>query len=247
MRISRKSQLWPLKSNVHLYWRCHNREFYLNEGKIRELYFSCLKRGLEFKNQKDTCEIHAYCAMNNHFHISATYKEGSINLSNFMRYTQGIFGARYNKMKKRCGRVTQDRPKTPLVQNEKHAMRVHFYIEANPIRARQYSISNLHLNTDCSYGFYAHGIQSKHTDLLTIPDWYIRLGSNPIERQKKYRELFAEYLNDFESPTLTFFKQRFIGDDNWIFHSNLIVNEPLERHREDLIAATEYFYPRDGD
>jgi hypothetical protein len=54
--------------------------------------------------------------MGNHFHMATTYKNGSASLSNFMRYTHGLFGAQYNKTSNRSGSVAEGRPKTPLIQ-----------------------------------------------------------------------------------------------------------------------------------
>lgn len=222
MRIKRSLLLWPLSSTVHLYWRCHNREFYLQDTDIKSLYMNSVERALKYKNQGDHCKIHAFCAMGNHFHQSTSYSNGSQNLSNFMRYANSVFGASYNRTKKRSGKVAEGRPKTPLIQDRSHEMMVHFYIEANPIRAGFRKSENLGSYIYSSYGFYAFGKKTRFTHLLTVPQWYLELGKTPIERQRKYRRLFAAYIERELKNQLNFLKN-FIGDLHWIDQMNFLV------------------------
>ncbi len=216
MRINRTHLLWPQTANVHLYWRCHNREFHLKEFNIKDLYMKCIDDSLKYKKQGENCFIHAFCVMDNHFHQSVTYKNGSRNLSNFMRYAHGIFGARFNRKKNRSGSVSEGRPKTPLVQNDHHSMRLHFYIEANPIRSKLRTIENLKDYIYSSYGFYAYGIRTKFTYRLTIPEWYLNLGQTFRERQKKYRKLFREYIDEEKSIDSLIFLKKAVGDSIWL-------------------------------
>lgn len=208
--------MWPSSGNVHLYWRCHNKEFYLENDNFKDLYLYCVNEGLEYKSTAESVKIHAYCTMGNHFHMSTTYLNGSHNLSNYTRYAHGNFGMRYNKRQDRSGKVAQGRPKTQLVQNDEHAIRVHFYIEANPIRAKFRTVNNLKYYRHSSFGFYAYGIKTKFTHLLTIPQWYLNLGPNPRSRQAKYREMFARYLKEDSQVYSTYFQQLYIGDAIWI-------------------------------
>ena len=81
--------------------------------------------------------------MNNHFHQATSYTNGSSNLSRYMQYAHSLFGARYNRRHRRSGKVAESRPKTPLIQNTTDEMRVHFYVEPNPIRAGFRNLENL--------------------------------------------------------------------------------------------------------
>lgn len=216
MRINRSRQLAPLNATVHLYWRCHNKEPYLRPHNFKDLYMKCLEESLEFKDQNKNCKIHAYCVMDTHYHQAMSYQNGSTHLSNFTRYAHGLFGARYNRANNRSGKVAEGRPKTPLIQDITHEMRVHFYIEANPIRAGFRTLENLKNYRYSSYGFYAYGIKTQFTHLLTIPEWYQKLGKNNQERQRKYRKLFKEYLDTYSPRSSILFKKTFIGDPLWI-------------------------------
>jgi putative transposase len=188
----------------------------LQDNSAKDLYMKCIDDALEYKKQGENCQIHAYCVMNNHFHQSVSYKNGSASLSRFMRYAHGLFGARYNRGKGRSGKVAEGRPKTPRVQNDYHAMRLHFYIEANPIRAKFRTLENLKSYIYSSYGFYAYGIRTQFTYRLTIPEWYMNLGKTYRERQKKYRKLFREYIGESATDKISIFMRRAVGDRLWI-------------------------------
>lgn len=171
--------------------------------------------GLKHKNH---IKIHSFCIMDNHYHQCTSYEDTSEYLSEYMRYVHSLFGSRYNKIHKRSGKVAESRPKTSLIENTEHEMRVHFYIEANPIRAKICKPENLKNYKFNSFKFYAYGIRDDYTKLLSIPDWYLELGKTPKERQRKYRKLFYQYLLEQEQKTWHYksFEQAFVGSPLWI-------------------------------
>jgi putative transposase len=196
-------------------WRCHNKEYYLRSQKIKSLYMQTIKESLKTEVTSNNIKIHAYCVMDNHYHQAVSYKESSQYLSRFMRHAHSLFGARYNRINHRSGKVAEARPKTSLIENSEHEMRVHFYIEANPVRAGICKPENLRTYKFNSFKFYAYGIKDEYTHLLTIPEWYMELGKTPHERQKKYRKLFYEYLEENKSSSYTLSNQQFIGSIFW--------------------------------
>ncbi len=213
MRIPRSLQLYESQGWVHQYWRCHNRENYLQTDLMKSLYLTCVKEALN-SHAKDGCvKIHAYACMDNHFHNVSSFDQGSRKFSDFLRQAHALFGARYNRIHKRSGKVAEGRPKTPLIENSEHQMRVHFYVEANPIRAGKYIERKLKFNKYSSYRFYAYGIKDEFTKLLTTPEWYMELGTTERERQHKYRTLFLKYLEQTQDRTEFF--QPFIGSQLW--------------------------------
>lgn len=162
-------------------------------------------------------KVQAYCVMSNHFHSLISYKETSKNLSDFARCAHGAFGYKYNKLHDRSGKVAESRFKSSLIENTEHTMRVHFYIEANPIRAGLATLETLYKYKFCSYRFYAFGIADEFSKYLQIPEWYLELGKTPHERQKRYRKLFAAYLGE-EMRTRSLapvILSNFIGSISW--------------------------------
>ena len=106
-------------------------------------------------------------------------------------------------------------------------MRVHFYVEANPIRAKFRTLENLKSYVYSSYGFYAYGKKTKFTHLLTIPEWYLQLGKTAQERQTKYRKLFREYVNKYNPNISQIYKKVFIGTEIWILESKARIKKLL--------------------
>jgi REP element-mobilizing transposase RayT len=76
---------------------------------------------------------HAYCLMNNHYHLLIETPEG--NLSRGMRQLNGIYTQRFNKRHGRVGHLFQGRYKAILVDKEGYLLEVARYIVLNPVRA----------------------------------------------------------------------------------------------------------------
>lgn len=213
MRIPRSIQLFEGCGVVHQFWRCHNKEFYLTTPKIKTLYMNSIIEAFSSHNKTDQVSIQAYAVMDNHFHSLMTYQNGSSNLSVVLRQAHSIFGARYNRIHSRSGKVAEGRPKTSVVGDEEHQMRVHFYIESNPIRAGKMNLKQLCWCKYSTYRFYAYGIRDEFSKLVSIPQWYMNLGANRMERQARYRGLFLKYLRDTKARLNLF--SFFIGNRAW--------------------------------
>ena len=164
------------------------------------------------------------------------YKDSSEHLSQFMRIAHARFGTQFNKLRQSSGKVANERPKTPLIEDPNHNIRVHLYIEANPIRAKIISLEKLRFYKYSSYGFYAHGIKTKWTELLTIPEWYLELGKTPKERQARYRKLFREYIESDEKVELI--STQFIGSLLWKEKMKIIVYEKVRQRSSDQKAQS---------
>ena len=215
MRPSRLSILSQPFGNVHLFWRCHNREYLLDRPGAKKLFFQSLILGLKHRSSDDSVKLHSFCLMSNHVHQQMSYSNGANKLSHFMRVAHGIFGRLFNNAFKRSGKVANERPKTSLIGDEISQMRVHFYIEANPIRAGMTKVEKLRFFFWNSYRYYAFGVEDEFTKNLTQPDWYRRLGNNPLERQRIYRKLFLSYLKRSTDKWPQFIA-RYIGPASWI-------------------------------
>lgn len=193
---------------------------------MKALYLQSLKDALKTHNKEESLKIHAYTCMDNHFHNLMKYTDESPKLSNFLRQAHSLFGARYNRIHKRSGKVAEGRPKTSVIENTEHEMRVHFYIEANPIRAGKCTEKKLRGYPHSSYRFYAFGIKDSFTEILTIPEWYLQLGSTPKLRQRRYRALFLQYLG--HGLDRAEFFSSFIGSPLWQLKEIALVKELIK-------------------
>ncbi len=76
---------------------------------------------------------HAYCLMDNHFHIVVETVEG--NLSAGMRQLNGVYTQWHNRTHGRVGHVFQGRFKAVVVQRESYLLELARYVVLNPVRA----------------------------------------------------------------------------------------------------------------
>ena len=78
--------------------------------------------------------IHAYCLMDNHYHLLVETPEP--NLAHGMRQLNGLYTQGFNRRHGRPGHVFQGRYKAILVERESHLLEVSRYVVLNPVRAR---------------------------------------------------------------------------------------------------------------
>jgi len=114
----------------HIASRGNERKKIFRDDEDRELFLRAL--ALVVKKHKWTC--HAYCLMDNHYHLLIETPEP--NLSEGMGQLNGIYTQKFNRARKRVGHLFQGRFKSVLVQKESHLLEVARYIVLNPVRAK---------------------------------------------------------------------------------------------------------------
>src|SRR4030066_2354760 len=75
---------------------------------------------------------HAYCLMNNHYHLIIETPDG--NLSSGMRQLNGVYTQAFNRQHNRVGHLFQGRYKAILIQKDSHLLEVCRYVVLNPVR-----------------------------------------------------------------------------------------------------------------
>jgi putative transposase len=76
---------------------------------------------------------HAYCLMDNHYHLLIETPEG--NLSQGMRQLNGVYTQRFNRRHGRVGHVFQGRFKAIVLDRDSYLLELCRYVVLNPIRA----------------------------------------------------------------------------------------------------------------
>lgn len=76
---------------------------------------------------------HAYCLMDNHYHLIIETPEGNLSLG--MRQLNGVYTQRFNRRHGRVGHVFQGRYKAILVDRDSYLLELCRYVVLNPIRA----------------------------------------------------------------------------------------------------------------
>lgn len=155
----------------------------------------------------------AVTIMSNHSH-ELFYVENQVQFSNQMRRHHARYGCYFNRSSNRCGKVAQDRAHTTLIGDPEHEMEVVFYIHANPLRANIVKDpKNYYWST---HRLYAFGKREAWMTNIKLPKWYLELGRTNEARQKKYRKLFARYLQIKGLRKQRFLKARFFGQVTWV-------------------------------
>jgi REP element-mobilizing transposase RayT len=117
----------------HITSRGNDRKAIFKDDSDRELFLNTLARVTE----RFHWICHAYCLMNNHYHLVIETPDG--NLSKGMRQLNGVYTQAFNKRHGRVGHVFQGRFKGILVQKDSHFLEVCRYVVLNPVRAKAVS------------------------------------------------------------------------------------------------------------
>ncbi len=153
--------------------------------------------------------IHAYCLMDNHYHLLIETPDG--NLSQGMRQLNGVYTQTSNRTHKKVGHVFQGRYRAIIVQKETYLLELARYIVLNPVRAGMVRQAKTwpwssYLDT----GGYREPPAWLDTDWVLAA--FARRKSRAVE---KYREFIAAGKNQ-PSPWESLRNQVFLGDEAYV-------------------------------
>src|SRR6266536_1278953 len=110
--------------------------------------------------------LFGYCLMTNHFHLLLAPAAGQ-SLSRVLQSLTVAHTWHYHKGHGTLGHVWQGRFKSPVIQDDDHALTVLRYLEANPLRAGM--VTDL---ADYPWSSYAaHGLGHADALLSVLPCW----------------------------------------------------------------------------
>jgi putative transposase len=160
----------------------HKQEDFIYFLKLLERY----KRELKFK-------LYHFCLMPNHVHLVLEPTiEGS--LPKIMMRLTLAYSWYFNKRYGGVGHVWQGRYKSSLIDKGNYFIWCGLYVELNAMRAGL--VSKPEGWRWSSYRFYVSGeIDILMEGLIDIDPYYLELGNNARECQKKYQEDVAEVMN----------------------------------------------------
>ena len=113
----------------HITSRGNEKKPVYKDDQDRENFLSILDK----VNKRYHWLCHAYCLMDNHFHLLIETPDG--NLSIGMRQLNGVYTQAFNKRHRRAGHLFQGRYKAILIQKDSHLLEVCRYVVLNPVRA----------------------------------------------------------------------------------------------------------------
>lgn len=180
--MSRKPRLVLPGVPLHIIQRGNNRNACFFSPADYQVYLSMLRESAV----QSGCSIHAYVLMPNHVHLLATPAtvDGAASLMKRagQKYVQYV-----NRHYARFGTLWQGRYRSCMVADARYFLVCHRYIELNPVRAGL----SAH---PIEYGWssYRHNAVGTTDPLITPHQFYLELSRERSERERCYRDLFAE-------------------------------------------------------
>jgi REP element-mobilizing transposase RayT len=133
---------------------------------------------------------HAYCLMENHYHLLIETPEG--NLSIGMRQLNGVYTQAFNRRHGRVGHLFQGRFKAILVEKESYLLEASRYVVLNPVRAG--AVEKPELWKWSSYRATG-GMEKPHLCLTT--EWILhQFGERRGKAEKKYRRFVRDGMRE---------------------------------------------------
>ncbi len=153
--------------------------------------------------------IHAYCLMDNHYHLIVETPDG--NLSKGMRQLNGVYTQITNRYHKKVGHVFQGRYKAILVQKENYLLELARYVVLNPVRARMVKSAE-----DWPWSSYRKTAGMKSEVQWVSTEWLLAAFASKLgDAQKKYRVFVGQGKNQ-ASPWESLKNQVFLGSEDFV-------------------------------
>jgi putative transposase len=157
-------------------------------------------------------QLYGYCLMTNHFHLLLAPDAGQ-SVSRILQSLTVAHTWHYHQSHASLGHVWQGRFKSPVIQNDDHALIVLRYLEANPLRAG--IVQDLVRYPWSSY--HAHGLGHADPLVSPLPQW-TRLGRDAAARQAYWRRWVHVPLSEKELAGVrrSVVSGRPYGGDEWV-------------------------------
>jgi REP element-mobilizing transposase RayT len=191
----------------HITSRGNERKNIFKSKRDREKFLEYL----ESSTQRYIAVIHAYCLLDNHYHLLLETPSG--NLSQIMRHINGAYTTYFNVKRKRSGHLFQGRYKAILVDADEYAKELSRYIHLNPVRAKMVEAPD-----DYVWSSYQYYIGRKKP-----PEWLTRdlilgyFNEKVSTAQQGYHEFVSELVNKkYDSPLNDTTSSTLLGSPDFI-------------------------------
>jgi len=135
--MARKLRMESEGGIYHVISRGNYRADVFRLEKTKQAFLQCLDEACS----KTGWRVHAWCVMSNHYHLAL--ETPAANLVEGMRWLQGTFSVRFNRLRSERGHLFQGRYKSLIVDPDGGLGPLCHYIHLNPIRAKICPVAEL--------------------------------------------------------------------------------------------------------
>jgi len=201
----------------HITNRGNDKKAVFKDDQDRETFLKILA----FVNKRYHWLCHAYCLMDNHYHLLIETPDGNLSLG--MRQLNGVYTQARNKRHNKTGHLFQGRYKAILIQKDTHLLEVCRYVVLNPVRARMVEEPE-----DWRWSSYraTGGKEAAHPCLTT--DWVLgQFSRTRGKAEKEYRQ-FVKWGIGKETIWNEVKGQTLLGEDAFVES----LADHLRRHKD---------------
>jgi REP element-mobilizing transposase RayT len=189
----------------HITNRGNDKKAVFKDDQDRETFL----RILAYVNKRYHWLCHAYCLMDNHYHLMIETPDGNLALG--MRQLNGVYTQARNKRYNKTGHLFQGRYKAVLIQKDTHLLEVCRYVVLNPVRARM-----VEKPEDWRWSSYRATAGDEPAGACLTKDWILGQFSRTRTRAEKEYRQFVQWgigkktiWNEVKGQTL-------LGEDDFI-------------------------------
>jgi putative transposase len=191
----------------HVTSRGNQRQAIVQDDQDRRIFLDYIDKAYE----KFGGIAHAYCLMDNHFHLFLETPRG--NLSRIMHFINTSYTLYYNARYSRAGHLFQGRFKAILIEADSYAQEVSRYIHLNPVRAGL--VSNPEDYRWSSFGEYAgHRTPLPWLQIRFVLSYF---GENKKQSQSRYKAFVQNNIGEIqENPLHKAGPSLILGSDSFV-------------------------------
>jgi len=153
--------------------------------------------------------VHAFCQMNNHYHLVVETIDGS--LARGMRQLNGAYSQYFNRRHDLVGHVVQGRYKAILVQKESYLLELSRYVVLNPIRAGMVASP-----ADWAWSSHPYFMRTEGKPSWLETDWLLSHFGNDRTGARQAYNTFVMNGRGLLSPLREVRHQMLLGDSAFI-------------------------------
>jgi REP element-mobilizing transposase RayT len=205
----------------------------INRGNYRAPVFRSDQTKAAFLRCLDeTCvrtdwRVHAWCIMSNHYHLAVATPES--NLVEGMRWLQGTFATRFNRLRHERGHLFQGRYKSLMVDPAEGLGPLCHYIHLNPVRARLCGVADLPAHRWTNLGWL---MRPKQRPEWSSPDPAL-VHAGGLADNASGRGKYLEYLAWLSEDEPARKQQKFEAmSRGWIIGSKGFARALVQEHKE---------------